>query len=197
MSPDAAATWPPDGLIEDFLGNFDFSTLGDGVHEPSPAEIEAAREFRNVLGRFASGVTILTSVTADGLVGMTLQSFSSVSLAPPLVLVVPAKSSRAWPLIRRAGHFTINLLSAAQEGLSNQFARSGGDKFTGVEWTPSPHGDPHLSGSLAWIDCTVHAVHDAGDHYVVLGRVEGLTVGGDDVAEEPLVFYRSAYRVLR
>ncbi|WP_300677660.1 flavin reductase family protein [Nocardioides sp.] len=201
MAPDAAATWPPAGLIEDFLGsglgNFDFSTLGDGVHEPTPEEIAAAREFRTVLGRFASGVTIVTAATAQGLIGMTLQSFSSVSLDPPLVLIVPAKTSRAWPLIRRAGHFTINLLAASQEGLSNQFARSGGDKFAGVSWTPSAAGDPRLDGSLAWIDCTIHTVHDAGDHLVVLARVETLVAGPEgEVAGEPLVFYRSAYRAL-
>ncbi|UDY22276.1 flavin reductase family protein [Nocardioides sp. Kera G14] len=193
MSPDAASTWPPTGLIEDFLGNFDFSPLGDGVHAPTPEEVEAAREFRGVLGRFASGVTIVTAEGPDGPIGMTLQSFTSVSLEPPLVLIVPAKTSHAWPLIRRAGHFTVNLLAAGQEELSNQFARSGGDKFAGVPWSPSPLGDPHLGGALAWIDCRVHAVHEAGDHFVVLGAVDALTVGE---AEEPLVFYRSAYRSL-
>jgi len=197
MSSDAASTWPPTALIEDFLGsafgNFDFSTLGDGIHEPTPEEIAAAREFRTVLGRFASGVTIVTSATADGLMGMTLQSFSSVSLSPPLVLIVPAKTSRAWPLIRRAGHFTINLLGASQEALSNQFARSGGDKFAGVEWTESEAGDPRLAGAVGWIDCTVHTVHDAGDHLVVLARVETLVEGE---SAEPLVFYRSGYRAL-
>ena len=191
ISPDAAQTWPPSELIESFLGSFDFSALPDD--ERTPEDQEAARQFRTVLGRFASGVTIVTCATLDGPIGMTCQSFSSVSLKPPLVLIVLAKTSRTWPLMRKAGHFAINLLASSQEQLSNQFATSGADKFAGVVSTPGINGDPHLAGSLGHIDCTVHAVHEAGDHYLVVGQVQQLVEGE---TEEPLLFYRSSYRYL-
>lgn len=185
-----ATTWPPAELVDSDDASFDFSAVAADSHVP-PA---VAREFRDVLGRFASGVTVVTATTPDGPVGMTCQSFASVSLEPPLVMFLPAKTSRAWPVIRTAGHFTVNLLAADQEALSNQFAAKGVDKFDGVAWSAAPStGAPRLDGSLAWIDCTIDAVHEAGDHYVVLGRVQELVVGE---AEEPLVFYRSAYHRL-
>jgi 3-hydroxy-9,10-secoandrosta-1,3,5(10)-triene-9,17-dione monooxygenase reductase component len=187
IAPDAAQTWPPRELIDSFLGSFDFSAT-------SEAGAEELTEFRSVLGRFASGVTIVTSATRSGLVGMTLQSFSALSLRPPLVMFAPAKTSRAWPLIHRTGHFTVNLLAADQEELSTNFAISQADKFAGVEWTPSAeHGDPQLAGCIGWIDCKVHNVHAEGDHYIVVGRVLDLVEGSES---EPLLFYRSGYRHL-
>jgi 3-hydroxy-9,10-secoandrosta-1,3,5(10)-triene-9,17-dione monooxygenase reductase component len=190
VSPDGATTWPPRELVDSFMGSFDFSAVAEDAHVAP----ERAREFRAVLGRFASGVTVVTAMTGDGPVGMTCQSFSSASLQPPLVMFVPAKTSRAWPLIRAAGHFTVNLLGVEQEWLSNQFAAQGVDKYAGVSWAPAPStGAPRLNGSLAWIDCTIHAVHDAGDHDLVLGRVQELVEGP---AERPLLFYRSAYHRL-
>jgi 3-hydroxy-9,10-secoandrosta-1,3,5(10)-triene-9,17-dione monooxygenase reductase component len=188
MAPDAAQTWPPRELIDSFLGSFDFSATDVGV------EAEGLAEFRSVLSRFASGVTIVTSATSSGPVGMTCQSFSALSLTPPLVMFAPAKTSRAWPLIHRAGHFTVNLLAADQEDLSTNFAISQADKFAGVDWTPSAeHGDPRLAGCVGWIDCKVHNVHAEGDHYIVVGRVLELVEGA---AAEPLLFYRSGYRKL-
>lgn len=193
VAPDAASTWPPRELIDSFLGSFDFSPLPAADPATTAEEQEAAHEFRGVLGRFGSGVTVVTASTATGPVGMTCQSFSSVSLRPPLVMFVPAKTSRAWPAVRSAGHFTVNLLAESQEALSNQFARSDTDKYAGVSWVPSALGDPRLDGCLAWIDCTVHTVHEAGDHYLVVGRVEQLAVGA---ADRPLLFYGSAYHRL-
>jgi 3-hydroxy-9,10-secoandrosta-1,3,5(10)-triene-9,17-dione monooxygenase reductase component len=187
IAPDAAQTWPPRELIDSFLGSFDFSATTE-------AGAEELTEFRSVLGRFASGVTIVTSATANGPVGMTCQSFSALSLRPPLVMFAPAKTSRAWPLIHRAGHFTVNLLAADQQELSTNFAISKADKFDGVDWTPSEeHGDPRLAGCVGWIDCKVHNVHAEGDHYIVVGRVLSLVEGS---SAEPLLFYRSGYRKL-
>jgi 3-hydroxy-9,10-secoandrosta-1,3,5(10)-triene-9,17-dione monooxygenase reductase component len=192
ISTDAAQTWPPRDLIDSFLGSFDFSAPSDAAVTLEDAE--AAQIFRGVLGRFASGITVVTSATASGPVGMTCQSFSAVSLRPPLVLFAPAKTSRAWPLIHRTGHFTVNLLAADQEELSTTFAISQADKFAGVEWTPSAeHGDPQLAGCIGWIDCKVHNVHAEGDHYIVVGRVLDLVEGSES---EPLLFYRSGYRHL-
>ena len=145
---------------------------------------------RAVLGHFPSGVTIVTGHTPEGPAGFTCQSFASLSLDPPLVLVLPGRSSQSWPKIEATGRFCVNVLSADQQELSTTFAKSGGDKFAGVAWTPSGLGSPVLTGATAWIDCTLHAVHDGGDHLIVIGAVHGLDAP-DEVP--PLVFHRGGY----
>jgi len=195
MSPDARDTWPSRELIDSWLGDgFDFQLRpGETVHVDSEESAERARRFRDVLGRFASGVTVVTSISNDEPVGLTCQSFMSVSLDPPLVLFSPAKSSRAWPLIQRAGKFCVNFLSADQAELSNTMASRGIDKFAGVDWAPSSEtGSPLLPGTLGYVDCTIHRVHEAGDHYVVIGRVLDLDL--TDAPGEPLLFFEGAYR---
>ena len=197
MSADARETWPSHDLIESWLGDsmydFQFRPGEDTfVDADDPEAVAAARMFRDVLGRFASGVTVITSISGGAPVGLTCQSFSSVSLNPPLVLFVPAKTSRAWPAIQRSGKFCVNFLAADQAELSNQMASRGVDKFAGVNWTPSAAtGSPVLAGTLGHVDCTIHAVHEAGDHYVVLGRV--LELASSDVAD-PLLFFQGKYR---
>ncbi|MFC6285110.1 flavin reductase family protein [Nocardioides sp. GCM10027113] len=167
------------------------------VQSADPVAAAAARRFRDVLGRFASGVTVVTGVSRGEPVGMTCQSFSSVSLDPPLVLFVPATTSRAWPRMREAGTFCVNVLAAGQEALSERMASRGTDKFSGVDWRPSAAtGSPVLGGAIAWVDCRIHAVHEAGDHHVVLGRVLDLGVPGPGDAgadAEPLLFFRGDY----
>lgn len=196
MRADARETWPSPELISSWLGDVDFDFEwrpgeGSAVHADDPAAVAAARRFRDVLGRFASGVTVVTAVSNGEPVGMTCQSFSSVSLDPPLVLFVPAKTSRAWPLMQRAGKFCVNFLASDHAELSNTMASRGTDKFAGVDWQPSPTtGSPVLSGALAHVDCTIHAVHEAGDHYVVIGRVVDLA---DNADADPLLFYRGRY----
>lgn len=163
-----------------------------GIHADDPASAAAARRFRDVLGRFASGITVVTASSAGVPVGLTCQSFSSVSLDPPLVLFVPAKTSRSWPVIQRSGTFCVNFLAADQAGLSATMASRGVDKFADVAWSPSPAtGSPVLEGTLGYVDCTIHAVHEAGDHYVVIGRVLDLAAYDDD---EPLLYFRGRYR---
>jgi 3-hydroxy-9,10-secoandrosta-1,3,5(10)-triene-9,17-dione monooxygenase reductase component len=164
------------------------------IASDDPEAVAAARRFRDVLGRFASGVTVVTTVSGGEPVGMTCQSFSSVSLDPPLVLFVPAKTSRAWPLMQRAGKFCVNFLAVGQDDLSNTMASRGTDKFAEVDWTPSAvTGSPTFAGALGHVDCTIHAVHEAGDHYVVIGRVVDL-VAADDAGVEPLLFFQGKYR---
>ncbi|MCS7480609.1 flavin reductase family protein [Umezawaea endophytica] len=150
---------------------------------------DAAR-FRTVLGHFCTGVTVVTSVDGDQPVGFACQAFAALSLAPPLVLFCPAKSSRSWPVIERAGHFCVNVLAEGQRAVSTVFGTGGADKFDTVPWTPSSTGAPVLDGALTWVDCTVEAVHDAGDHHVVIGRVVDL---GEHRDERPLLFYRGHY----
>lgn len=201
MNEDARATWPSQELIKSWLGNeLDFE-LRLGEHTPIPDDPEAAaraRKFRDVLGLFCSGVTVVTSVSDGQPVGMTCQSFSSVSLEPPLVMFSPAKTSRAWPLMQRAGYFCVNILSADQQDVSNGMATKGVDKFDGVEWRTAATGAPLLDGVLGYVDCTVHQVIEAGDHYLVIGRVKELGFGdgsGREGAEsvDPLLFFKGKY----
>jgi 3-hydroxy-9,10-secoandrosta-1,3,5(10)-triene-9,17-dione monooxygenase reductase component len=145
---------------------------------------------REVLGHFASGVTVVTAVTGEGPIGFTCQSFSSLSLDPPLVAFAPARTSTTWPRLRDAGRFCVNVLAEEQSGLSRQFARSGTDKFAGVSWAPSPYGSPVLDGVVAWIDATLEAEHDGGDHTIAVARVLDL---GADASRTPLLFHRGAY----
>jgi len=194
MSDDARASWPSRELIDSFLGNFphDFE-LRPGEHlEVDGDEAQArAREFRDVLGRYCSGVAVVTTVSGGEPVGMTCQSFTSVSLDPPLVAFLPTRQSRAFAAIQRAGHFCVNFLSADQAGISDRMASRGDDKFAGVGWSTSKSGSALIEGTVGYVDCTVHAVHEAGDHYIVLGRVVDMAVGDDT---QPLLFYRGAYR---
>ncbi len=201
MSPDAQETWPSQELIQSFLGTgFDFE-LRLGEHTPIPSDdpeaARRAREFRDVLGLFCTGVTVVTSLSGAEPVGMTCQSFSSVSLDPPLVMFCPARTSRAWPLIHRAGFFCVNFLSAAQEQLSNGMATRGSEKFHGVDWQPASTGAPVIDGVLGYVDCTIERVHEAGDHFIVVGRVRELSYGdGRDAGSSPaspLLFHRGAY----
>lgn len=184
---------------DSWLGELDFE-LRPG--EPSHIDrgdvhaVERAQAFRDVLGRFATGVAVVTAMSDGEPVGMTCQSFSSVSLSPPLVLFCPARTSRAWPLIQRAGSFCVNLLADGQHELSDVMATKGVDKFADIGWEPTPRtGSPLLKGVLGFVDCTIHAVHEAGDHYVVLGRVQELE--SYDEVTDPLLYYEGRYRSTR
>jgi 3-hydroxy-9,10-secoandrosta-1,3,5(10)-triene-9,17-dione monooxygenase reductase component len=201
MNPNARETWPSEELIKSWLGNeLDFE-MRLGEHTPIPDDPEAAanaRRFRDVLGLFCSGVTVVTSVSDGEPVGMTCQSFSSVSLEPPLVMFSPAKTSRAWPLMQRAGFFCVNILSSDQADLSNGMATKGDEKFKGIGWAAASTGAPVLDGVLGHIDCTVHQVIEAGDHYVVIGRVQELSFGdrrsdADQAEADPLLFFGGKY----
>jgi 3-hydroxy-9,10-secoandrosta-1,3,5(10)-triene-9,17-dione monooxygenase reductase component len=196
MKADARDRWPSHDLIESWLGDsmydFQFRPGEDIVVDADdPDAVAAARRFRDVLGRFASGVTVVTAMSGGAPVGLTCQSFSSVSLDPPLVVFIPARTSRAWPSIQRSGKFCVNFLAEGQADLSNQMASRSVDKFAGLSWVPSQATcSPVLAGTLGYVDCQIHAVHEAGDHYVVLGRVLDLAVQD---AEKPLLFFEGKY----
>jgi 3-hydroxy-9,10-secoandrosta-1,3,5(10)-triene-9,17-dione monooxygenase reductase component len=149
--------------------------------------------FRHVLGHFCSGVVIVTSRLGDQPIGLTAQSFSSLSLDPPLVLFCPANSSTTWPNVRESGHFCVNVLGEHQEDLCRQFAVSGGDKFAGLDLIWSDRGNPLITGSLAQIECELRQVHPAGDHQIAVGLVHDVRIG--DPAH-PLLFFKGAYRRL-
>ena len=153
-------------------------------------EVIDTTAFRQVLGHFCTGVTVVTAIDGGGPVGFACQSFAALSLDPPLVLFCPGKGSRTWPVIERAGCFCVNVLTHAQRGTSAVFGRAGADKFAETPWRHAPSGAPVLAGVLAWIDCAIETVHDAGDHFVVIGRVTTL---GEVRDERPLLFYRGNY----
>ncbi|MBV9315356.1 MAG: flavin reductase [Pseudonocardia sp.] len=158
---------------------------------PRPAAEVTSRHFRDVLANYPTGVTVVTAIDAEGIpVGMAVGSFTSVSLVPPLVAFLPDKASTSFPRIRTAVSFCVNVLAADQEAICRKFAIRGGDKFAGVRWTPSPSGAPRLDGVAAWIDCEFHSISEAGDHYLVIGRVRELHTPGDRL---PLVFFQGGY----
>jgi flavin reductase (DIM6/NTAB) family NADH-FMN oxidoreductase RutF len=150
------------------------------------------QKFREVLGEWPSGVVVITSMTPEGPVGIAMNSFTSVSLDPPLVGFLPARSSSTWPALRASGKFCVNVLASHQEDLSRTFSRRGVDRFAGIPWHERAAG-PALDEAVAWIDCTVHDELEAGDHTFVLGLVERIDASH---GAEPLVFHRGSYKVL-
>ncbi len=159
---------------------------------PSSQVAFSAREFRDALGHFASGVTVVAAVRDGVPFGLTCQSFYSVSLDPPLVSFSVGVASASYPHIRAAGAFCVNVLSHTQQAVSNRFARSGGDKWRGVAWRPTTAGNPVIEGVHTWIDCTLEAEYRAGDHYIVIGRVRELSPPPGQ-ADRPLLYYRGRY----
>ncbi|WP_327686837.1 flavin reductase family protein [Streptomyces sp. NBC_00467] len=148
-------------------------------------------EFRRVLGHFATGVTVVTTRDEDGPAGFACQSFASLSLDPPLVVFMVARTSTTWPRIARAGAFCVNILGEEQGLLCRGFAVSGADKFAGVAHRPAPvTGSPLLDGVPAWVDCTVQSVHTGGDHLIVVGRIAALGAAEDGA---PLLFHRGRF----
>jgi 3-hydroxy-9,10-secoandrosta-1,3,5(10)-triene-9,17-dione monooxygenase reductase component len=144
---------------------------------------------RAVLGTFTTGVVVVAAL-GERPIGFTCQSFASLSLDPPLIDFAAARTSNTWPLIRDVGRFCINVLAHDQSELSEQFARSGVDRFEGVRWRRSPLGSPVLDHVSAWIDCELAAEYDGGDHTIVVGSVRALERIPD---RHPLIFYRGHY----
>jgi flavin reductase (DIM6/NTAB) family NADH-FMN oxidoreductase RutF len=159
-----------------------------------PRRIVDPQVMREVMGHFASGVTVVTAVTDEGPIGFTCQSFSSLSLDPPLVVFAPGRASTTWPLLRDIGRFCINVLAEGQDAVSQNFARTGVDRFAGVPWTPSAHGSPVLDDVVAWIDAELWAEYDGGDHTLVVARVLDL---GSESHRRPLLYHRGAYGLLQ
>ena len=148
------------------------------------------RDFRNALGTFATGVTIVTAMAADGKpYGVTCNSFASVSLNPPLVLWSLGMFSQGLTIFQNASHFTVNVLGASQQALASQFAKSAGDKFAGVEWTPGLGNAPVLKDSIANFQCRAANRYYGGDHIIFLGAVEAYSYNG----QEPLLFAHGGF----
>ncbi|MEY4765807.1 MAG: hypothetical protein RI907_2480 [Pseudomonadota bacterium] len=144
-------------------------------------------DLRAALGQFATGVTIITAAPPQGpLVGLTANSFNSVSLSPPLVLWSLSALSGSMPGFQQAGHYAINVLAADQRGLAERFATKGIDRFEGVSWRPGLSGAPVIDGAVAVFECTHHHQHREGDHLIFIGRVAHCQ---RRVGVAPLVFH--------
>jgi 3-hydroxy-9,10-secoandrosta-1,3,5(10)-triene-9,17-dione monooxygenase reductase component len=161
------------------------------VSNPSPdASSFDSAKYRQVLGHFPTGVTVITASTDEGPVGMAIGSFASLSLDPPQILFCAGQQSSSWPKVRAAGRFCVNLLAENQEDVCRVFASKADDKFAEIGWKHSGNGSPLLEGVLGYIDCTLGTVVASGDHDIAIGEVTDL-----DVMHEggPLLFFRGGY----
>jgi flavin reductase (DIM6/NTAB) family NADH-FMN oxidoreductase RutF len=152
------------------------------------------RELRNALGRFATGVCVVTTVSnTQQALGMTANSFSSVSLDPPLVLWSLQNNSDVYEVFARQRHFAINILSTEQQAHSNEYAKKGQHELLPAHYRLGRYGAPIIRDALASFECDLHATHDGGDHLIIVGRVRAMhqRPGG-----EPLLFYCGGYREL-
>ena len=148
-----------------------------------------SRQFRDVLGLVPTSVVVVTGVDQSGMPqGITIGSFVSVSLDPPLVGFLPGTNSKTWNAIKGSGVFCVNVLTASQDELCWRFAKEADDRFAGIEWAPSANGSPALSGAAAHIDCTLESDDAYGDHFFVVGRVTHLA--GGEGKDNAMAFYR-------
>ena len=149
-----------------------------------------SREFRRILGHYPTGVCVVTALSGAEPVGMVVGSFTSVSLDPPLVAFLPDRRSKTWAKIEAAGHFCVNILADRQQDICRTLTSRAENKFAGIPYRIAQPGLPIIQGVVAWIDCQLHAVHEAGDHFIAIGLVRALDVERPD---PPLVFVRGAY----
>ena len=148
-------------------------------------------DFRKVLGKYPTGVTLVSSKDDQGPFAMVIGALGSVSLDPPLVQFMPAKESGTWSRIKKTGRYCVNVLGEQQLDLSNSFFNKDKDPFEAIHWSESTLGSPIIEGCVAWIDCLIGDVHEAGDHYIVIGEVKA--IGATEKDEGPLLFLGGAY----
>ncbi|WP_162903890.1 flavin reductase family protein [Leucobacter sp. wl10] len=165
------------------------------VLDISPAHTvhQDPRSFRDALGRYATGVAVVAALTPEGPVGMAVNSFTSVSLDPPLIAFCPMRTSRSWAQMRSIGSFSVSVLRDVHEDAARLLSSKSADKFSAHDWRPGPSGHPVLADALVWFDTVIETVTDGGDHEVVLARVNGWSDPSNDA---PLVFFGGQYRSL-
>jgi 3-hydroxy-9,10-secoandrosta-1,3,5(10)-triene-9,17-dione monooxygenase reductase component len=159
-----------------------------------PAPAPDARSFRDALGRFATGVAFVTAAPGGEPTGLIVNTLTSVSLEPPLVSFCPARSSLTWSRMRRAGRFGVNVLGRQHERFAVRATPAGADRFAGLDWELGRHGVPLVADALASLECEIYAEHRAGDHWIVVGRVDELRISPTD---EPLVFFAGAFAAIQ
>jgi 3-hydroxy-9,10-secoandrosta-1,3,5(10)-triene-9,17-dione monooxygenase reductase component len=162
---------------------------------PAPAApAPEARSFRDALGRFATGVAFVTAAPDGEPAGLIVNSLTSVSLEPPLIAFCPSRSSLTWSRMRRAGRFGVNILGRKHERFAKRATPAGADRFAGLNWKLGPRGVPLLTDALATLECEIVAEHPAGDHWIVVGRVDDVRTSP---LKDPLVFFAGAFGALR
>ncbi|MEQ8733800.1 MAG: flavin reductase family protein [Rhodospirillaceae bacterium] len=170
----------------------DLTIDGESGLDPSTSA-DARRAFRDTLGQFCTGVTAVTTISPDDeWVGITANSFNSLSLDPPLILWSIARTTPSFDLFKAGDPFVVNVLSAAQEELAMQFAQSGADKFKNVKTHPGLRGIPIIDGCVAYLECDVEARHPGGDHDIIVGRVRRVF----NLSKAPLLFHGGAFHSL-
>ncbi len=147
-------------------------------------------EFRRILGHYPTGVCAVTAIVDGAPVGLVVGSFTSVSLDPPLVAFFPDRSSTSWPKIQAAGRFCVNVLAENQLDVCRALASKASNKFENLSYRLSSAGLPIIEDVVAWIDCDLYAVHEAGDHFIAIGQVHSLD---GHPSYKPLLFYKGAY----
>jgi 3-hydroxy-9,10-secoandrosta-1,3,5(10)-triene-9,17-dione monooxygenase reductase component len=152
------------------------------------------RAFRDALGRLPTGVTFVTAAPDGEPAGLIVNSLTSVSLEPPLVSFCPSRSSLTWCRMRRAGRFGVNVLGRQHEQFAIRAAPAGADRFADLDWEPGRGGVPMLTDALATLDCELVAEHPAGDHWIVVGRVDDLHISPN---KDPLLFLAGAFRAVQ
>jgi flavin reductase (DIM6/NTAB) family NADH-FMN oxidoreductase RutF len=152
------------------------------------------RPLRDALARFATGVAFLTAAPDGQPDGLIINSFTSVSLEPPLISFSPARSSLTWARMRRARHFAVNVLGARHEHFATRATPAGADRFAGLDWEPGHDGAPLLTDALVTLECQIVAEHPTGDHWIVVGQVDNLHISP---TEDPLVFFAGAFHGLQ
>lgn len=158
-----------------------------------PTPPAGTRSFRDALGRYATGVAVVAAATDDGPVGLAVNSFTSVSLDPPLVAFCPMLTSSSWARMRPSGGFAVSLLRAHHEPVARLFSQKNADRFGSHDWERSPGGHPVLAEALGWVDATIEQVTTAGDHDVVIARATDWSEAFDGA---PLVFFGGRYTSL-
>ncbi|MFI5039958.1 MAG: flavin reductase family protein, partial [Solirubrobacterales bacterium] len=162
--------------------------------EANPAPAPEARSFRDALGRLATGVAFVTAAPDGEPAGLIVNSLTSVSLEPPLIAFCPSRSSLTWSRMRRAGRFGVNVLGRQHERFAIRATPAGADRFAGLDWELGPRGVPLVTDALLTLECEVHAEHRAGDHWIVVGRVEDVRTSP---LKDPLVFFAGAFPTLQ
>lgn len=154
------------------------------------SDADQHRSLRAACGRFATGVVIIAATTPDGPAGMAVNSFTSISLDPPLLGFGAARTSTTWPRLRAAGGFAVSVLAAGHAPLCRRFAEAGADRFGGRDWSTSPAGHPVLPDGLGWFDCTITDLLPVGDHELVIAAA---TAWGSSPGGSPLVFHAGSF----
>jgi 3-hydroxy-9,10-secoandrosta-1,3,5(10)-triene-9,17-dione monooxygenase reductase component len=152
------------------------------------------RSFREALGRFATGVAFVTAAPEGKPTGLIVNSLTSVSLEPPLISFCPARSSLTWSRMRRTGWFGVNVLRRHHERFVMRATPAGADRFTGLDWWLGRRGAPLLADAVTTLECEIVAEHPAGDHWIVIGRVDDLRTS---LTKDPLVFFAGAFGTLQ